>query len=92
MFSGLLVAQTQSRVAGLVSDDSGAVVVGARLTAKNVQTGETTVATTGDAGNYLFPALLPGGYEVSVEKAGFKRGAGWHHARDRHHAHRRLAA
>ena len=73
MCSGLLVAQTQSRLAGLVSDDSGAVVVGARVTARNVQTGVTTVATTGDAGNYLFPALLPGGYEVSVEKAGFKR-------------------
>ena len=71
--SGLLVAQTQSRLAGLVSDDSGAVVVGARVTARNVQTGVTTAATTGDAGNYLFPALLPGGYEVSVEKAGFKR-------------------
>lgn len=69
----MLVAQTQSRLAGLVSDDSGAVVVGARVTARNVQTGVTTAATTGDAGNYLFPALLPGGYEVSVEKAGFKR-------------------
>ena len=69
----LLMGQTQSRLAGLVTDDSGAVVVGARVTARNVQTGVTTTATTGEAGNYLFPALLPGGYEVSVEKAGFKR-------------------
>lgn len=47
----LLMGQTQSRLAGLVTDDSGAVVVGARVTARNVQTGVTTTATTGEAGN-----------------------------------------
>lgn len=67
------LAQTQSRLAGLVSDDSGAVVVGAKVTARNVQTGVSTEATTSDAGNYFFPALIPGEYQVTVEMAGFKK-------------------
>ncbi|MBM3795284.1 MAG: TonB-dependent receptor [Acidobacteria bacterium] len=73
LFAHLLTAQTQSRLAGLVTDDTGAVVVGAKGTARNVQTGVATEATTSEAGNYLFPALIPGGYEVTVEMTGFKK-------------------
>ena len=51
----------------------GAVVVGAKVVARNVQTGVTTETITSDSGNYLYPALIPGSYEVSVEMAGFKR-------------------
>ncbi|MBM3755069.1 MAG: TonB-dependent receptor, partial [Acidobacteria bacterium] len=68
-----LVAQTQSRLAGTVTDDSGAVVAGGKVTARNVQTGVGTEAATTEAGNYIFPALIPGSYEVSVEKPGFKK-------------------
>jgi len=73
VFSLAVLAQTQSRLAGTVTDDSGAVVVGAKVTARNVQTGVGTESVTTDAGNYIFPALLPGAYEVAVEKTGFKK-------------------
>lgn len=68
-----LFAQTQSRLSGLVTDDSGAVVVGAKVTVRNVQTGVTNETSTTEAGNYQFPALIPGSYEVSVELTGFKK-------------------
>ncbi len=69
----LTFAQTQSRLTGLVTDDSGAVVAGARVVTRNVLTGVVTESATSEAGNYQFPALIPGTYEVSVEKAGFKK-------------------
>ena len=69
----LSFAQTQSRLSGLVTDESGAVVVAARVIIRNVLTGVATQATSNDAGNYQFPSLIPGEYEVSVEKPGFKK-------------------
>jgi hypothetical protein len=69
----LTFAQTQSRLTGLVTDDSGAVVAGARVVTRNVLTGVVTESATSEGGNYQFPALIPGTYEVSVEKAGFKK-------------------
>ncbi len=68
-----LLAQTQSRLSGTVTDDTGAVVAGARVNARNVQTGVATETATNDTGAYLFPALLAGDYEVTVEKSGFKK-------------------
>ncbi len=69
----LTFSQTQSRLTGLVTDDSGAVVAGARVVTRNVVTGVVTESATSEFGNYQFPALIPGTYEVSVEKAGFKK-------------------
>ncbi len=73
LISALVFAQTQSRLNGLITDDSGAVVVGARVIARNVSTGVTTESTTNDSGNYQFPVLNPGVYEVTAEMAGFKK-------------------
>lgn len=56
---------------GTVSDSSGAVVPGAKLTVTNVGTGVQVTATTKEKGDYsLFP-LAPGTYDLSVEKQGF---------------------
>jgi hypothetical protein len=68
-----LVAQVQSRLTGLVSDTSGAVVVGAKVTVRNTATGVVTEATTNETGNYQFPFLAPGSYEVTCEQTGFKK-------------------
>jgi len=68
-----LWAQTQSRLSGTVTDDTGAVVSAAKVVARNVQTGVTTETATSDTGSYLFPALLAGDYEVQVELSGFKK-------------------
>ena len=66
-------AQTgTSRLSGTVTDASGAVVPGAKVTAKNEATGVTYTQTTTDAGLYSFAGLPVGSYAITVEMAGFK--------------------
>src|SRR5437867_3608873 len=60
-------------IAGVVRDPSGAAVVGARLKAQSVTTAVLRTAITTEQGDYSFPALLAGEYEVSVEASGFQR-------------------
>jgi hypothetical protein len=59
-------------IEGTVTDPSGAVVVGATVTATNIATGVATVHTTTDAGLYVLPLLTPGEYSVTVKAAGFQ--------------------
>ncbi len=73
VFAASLFAQTQSRLSGLVTDDTSAVVVGARVVVRNVLTGAVTESVTNETGNYQFPLLNPGEYEVTVEMTGFKK-------------------
>jgi hypothetical protein len=66
-------AQTgTSQLSGTVTDTSGAVVPGAKVTAKNEATGITYTQMTTDAGLYSFTSLPVGSYSVTIEKAGFK--------------------
>jgi hypothetical protein len=68
------LAQTQtSRLEGSVTDQTGAVVPGAKITAVNVKTDVTAETTTSAAGLYVFPSLQPGLYTVSVEAQGFRK-------------------
>lgn len=59
-------------VVGTVTDSTGAIVPGARVVLKNVQTGATQSAMTGTAGNFSFVNLIPDTYQVTVSKSGFK--------------------
>jgi len=59
-------------IRGIVTDPTGAVVPNAQVTAKNVSTGEERNATSNSAGEYSFPELTPGTYDVSVTGANFK--------------------
>src|SRR5437016_6639561 len=66
-------AQTgSSSITGTVTDSSGAVVPGAKVTAKNEATGVTYTQTTTGAGLYSFPSLPVGNYSITVENTGFK--------------------
>jgi Carboxypeptidase regulatory-like domain/TonB-dependent Receptor Plug Domain/TonB dependent receptor len=58
-------------VVGTVRDASGAVVPAAKVTLTSVATGISVSKTSGDDGNYEFPAVKPGMYVVTAEKAGF---------------------
>jgi hypothetical protein len=69
-FSGF--AQTAGQVTGLVTDPGGSVVVGATVTVTNSQTNVSRTTTTNSAGNYAFPALQPGVYNVRAEMQGFE--------------------
>jgi hypothetical protein len=54
-------------------DSSGAVVVGAKVSLLQVQTGIKRQDTTSSTGDYNFPLLDPGEYSVTVEAPGFKK-------------------
>ena len=58
-------------IVGTVSDLTGAVVPGARVTATNLETKESRVFTANGAGEYTINLLKPGHYSVRVESAGF---------------------
>lgn len=68
------IAQTiTGSILGVVTDSSGAVVVGASVAAVNTGTGESRKTQTSNAGQYSIPALPPGDYRLVVELTGFKR-------------------
>jgi hypothetical protein len=60
-------------ITGTVSDPSGAVVAGAPVEIRNVDTGAVYSAGTSATGNYTLAQLPAGQYELSVTVAGFKK-------------------
>ena len=73
LFSGgPLFAQEQlGGIQGMVTDQQGAVVPSATITALNRATGIVSTAKTEATGNYGIPFLPPGAYRVSVAAKGF---------------------
>lgn len=67
-----LMAQTFGGFTGQISDSSGASIAGAAITITNTATNAVRTANSNEAGVYDFPSLVPGVYNVKVEKAGFK--------------------
>jgi len=69
---GIAFAGVTASISGTVKDSTGAVLVGASVTATNTATGVSqTVSSNGD-GAYNFPALPPGKYVLEVRQQGFK--------------------
>ncbi len=58
---------------GTVSDSSGAAIPEAKVTLVNTGTQDTRTIESGANGAYQFVNLVPGMYQVSIEKQGFKR-------------------
>src|SRR4051794_27438633 len=73
-----LAQGTTSRVTGVVTDSAGAPVSSATVTLRNEGTGAALTAETSDSGIYTFDLVQPGMYEITVEKAGFKRSVSQH--------------
>ena len=63
---------TTARLTGTVSDPSGAVVVGAAVTVQDLGTGFTRTTNSTSTGQYLFPSLPVGTYQITVSMAGYK--------------------
>jgi hypothetical protein len=67
------IAQTVTgSVTGEVTDPSGAVITGARVSAHNIDTGVDAATTTDSAGAYTIKFLPIGHYQVTVQANGFK--------------------
>ena len=59
-------------ISGTVSDATGAVVPGAAVAARNIDTGIISTTQTNKDGFYSIPALAPGKYEVTIKAGGFE--------------------
>jgi hypothetical protein len=69
-----LSAQTyRGRVEGIVTDESNAVVAGATVTLRNINTGVKVTRETSATGLYLFDNVDPGTYAVTVLATGFRQ-------------------
>ena len=73
-FLPLLCAQetiNYSSVSGRVTDPSGAIVAGAKVTARQLDTNLTAATVTDAEGRFRFPYLRAGACEIKVESPGF---------------------
>ena len=61
------------QISGFVRDESGAVVPGAVVVARNEGTGEERRTTTNGDGYYVFPQLFVGRYSIVADAPGFKK-------------------
>ena len=69
------VASAQSlygSLVGTVTDESGAVVPNAEITASQAETNLSRKTQTGDNGSYNLRNLLPGTYQITITLAGFQ--------------------
>src|SRR5689334_22355412 len=72
-WAGSVRSQTTSgTITGTVTDQSGALVPGARVTLADEATGDTRDATTTDTGDFVFAALRPSTYTMTIQKPGFQ--------------------
>jgi len=62
----------QGSIQGSITDPSGAVVPGAKITITNTATGQVGNTTSSSSGTYNSGGLIPGDYVVRVEAQGFK--------------------
>jgi hypothetical protein len=67
-----LLAQGNAVIFGTVTDQSGAVLSQAEVTATNEATGTAETVKSNTAGNYIFPDLGPGTYKLTSQVPGFE--------------------
>ena len=63
---------TAATIEGVVKDPSGAAIPGAAVTVKNSATAQIQNAETDTQGHFLFTAVAPGEYQLTVQHAGFE--------------------
>ena len=68
----LVYGQANGSFSGTVTDKTGSVVSGAKVTVTSQGTGVARESTTDNSGHYLVPLLPVGVYTLRVESAGFQ--------------------
>jgi hypothetical protein len=61
------------QIKGVVTDTTGAVVPGAKVTVTSLETGFSRVTVSGGDGSFLIPLMPPSHYQVEVLATNFKR-------------------
>ena len=69
--ANLAFAKVTGSISGTARDSQGAVINGATVQVKNVETGVAQTIQTDSVGFYNFPALSVGHYEITFQKSGF---------------------
>ena len=69
--SRALAQATTATIVGQVSDPTGAVVVGAKITATNTATNAVRTTVSDASGSFTLPSLATGTYSLLVEMKGF---------------------
>lgn len=65
-------AQATGTIAGLITDESGAVIPGVTVEATNTATNQTRTAMSGTDGFFTIPLLQPGPYSIKASLQGFR--------------------
>src|ERR1700677_823896 len=60
-------------ISGVVTDPSGAAIVGANVTVTETATGQSRMAVSVQEGYYILNSMNPAVYQVTVDQAGFKK-------------------
>jgi Carboxypeptidase regulatory-like domain/TonB dependent receptor len=77
--AGLIVSALHAQTAGTgtlvgtITDNSGAVMSGVKVSVVNTETSFTSETVTSAEGAYQVPYLSPGFYRITIESPGFKR-------------------
>src|SRR3984893_5995139 len=74
LFAPRSQAQVSAAMSGRVTDPTGALVSGAKVTANNLETLAARTTVTDEAGRYSILLLPVGEYEVEISKQGFQEG------------------
>src|SRR5258708_14628443 len=70
-WAGIAMAQANTAdLSGTVTDPSGGVIKGAKVTVTFLATGVVRTTTTDESGHYSFVQLTPGHYKMSVDAGG----------------------
>lgn len=64
---------TSSSIVGMVTDPTGAIIVGANVSLRNINTGLERTTQVNDQGFYSLTQLAPGEYQIIVEASGFNK-------------------
>lgn len=67
-----IAQENTASITGSVTDDTGAAIKGATVTAKDTERGTSLVTQTNDSGAYDLPRVPVGTYEVSITAQGFQ--------------------
>ncbi|HRH45520.1 MAG TPA: carboxypeptidase-like regulatory domain-containing protein, partial [Pyrinomonadaceae bacterium] len=71
--TSLVIGQTSSGITGIVTDPSGAIIPGVKVTLLDTKTSREVNTTTNDQGSYTFNNIAPGaGYKLTFAGQGFQ--------------------